>query len=183
MAALSSKKKKYIWGGAIIIAAIALAAWIIFFTLQKRTSENVLSLPDIAAPDGWYAHHLDTINPFSFLMFTRDPVLPVRNATELGTYGEQIDVDVATTTLSPQDYITNEGFFDDPAGQVFDSNWSMLGTRQLFTIRGEDAEGGMFKAEFLFASGTVYEFDLNPDDTKDYDNLEKIVSEVSRELH
>jgi hypothetical protein len=59
----------------------------------------------------------------------------------------------------------------------------MLGTRQLFTIRGEDAEGGMFKAEFLFASGTVYEFDLNPDDTKDYDNLEKIVSEVSRELH
>ena len=176
------KRKKYIWGDAIIIAVVVVAAGIVFLTLQKRSHDDILSLPDIAAPSGWYAHHIDTMSP-SFLIFTRDPVLPMRSATELGTYGEQIDVDVATTTLSPQDYITHEGFFDDPAGQVFDSNWSTLNNRPLFVIRGEDAEGTDFKAEFLFASSTVYEFDLYIDDAKDYGDLENIVNEVSQELH
>jgi hypothetical protein len=180
MAELFFKRKKYILGGIIIIAAgIVIAAGIIFFVLQERSHDNVLSLPDIAAPNGWYAHHLDTVSSSSFLIFTRDPVLPVRNATESGAYGEQIDVDVATTTFSAKDYIINEGFFDDPAGKVFDSNWSTLNERPLFTIRGEDAEGTDFKAEFLFASGTVYEFDLHPDDVKDYGDFQKIVNEVA----
>jgi len=168
-------------GGAIIITAVVIAVGIVSLVLQKHSSKNVLSLPDIAAPSGWYAHHIDTMSP-SFLIFTRDPVLPVRSATELGAYGEQIDVDVATTTLSPQDYIAHEGFFDDPAGQVFDSSWSTLNERPLFVIRGEDAEGTDFKAEFLFASGTVYEFDLYIDDAKDYGDFQKIISEASLEL-
>jgi hypothetical protein len=179
MVELFFKRKKYILGGIIIIAAAVIVASIIFFVLQKHWHNNILELPDIAAPNGWYAHHLDAISSSSFLIFTRDPVLPVRNATESGAYGEQIDVDVATTTFSPKDYIANEGFFDDPAGKVFDSNWSTLNGRPLFTIRGEDAEGTDFKAEFLFASDTVYEFDLNPDDAKDYSDFQKIVNEVA----
>jgi hypothetical protein len=174
-------RKKYFIGIVIIVAALIIAVALVFLALKERSHDNVLSLPDIAAPSGWYAHHIDTMSP-SFLIFTRDPVLPVRSATELGAYGEQIDVDVATTTLSPQDYIVHEGFFDDPAGQVFDSNWSTLNNRPLFTIRGEDAEGTDFKAEYLFASSTVYEFDLYIDDAKNYGDFQKIVNEVSVKL-
>jgi hypothetical protein len=178
----SSKRKKYVLSGIIIIAAVAIAAGIVFFALQEHPHDNVLSLPDIVAPSGWYTHHLDTISSSSFLIFTRDSVLPVRSATELGAYGEQIDVDVATTTVSPTDYIINEGFFDDPAGKVFDSNWSTLNNRPLFMIRGEDAEGADFKAEFLFTSSTVYNFNLYPDSAKDYGDFQKIINEVSLKL-
>lgn len=175
-------RKKYFIGIVIIVAALIIAATLVFFALKDRPNDVALALPNIAAPDGWYAHHLDTVSPTSFLIFTRNPVLPARNATELGAYGEQIDVDISTTTYSPVDYIAREGFFDDPAGQVFDSGWSTLSDRPLFTIRGEGAEGEMFKAEFLFASGTVYEFDLDPDNAKDYGDLQKIVNEIAGEL-
>jgi hypothetical protein len=181
MLASSFKRKKYILGSVILIAAIAIAAWIVFFILQERARDTILALPDIAAPSGWYAHTTNEMGP-SFLIFTRNSVLPTIGATEGYAYGEQIDVDVATTTLSPEAFIAHQGYFNDPAGKVFDSNWSTLGGRPLFAIRGEDAEGADFKAEFLFASDMVYNFNLYPDDAKDYGDLQKIIREVSGEL-
>jgi hypothetical protein len=174
--------QKYFIGGIVLLVAVAIVAAILFYTLHSRPSSDVLVLSDSAAPSGWYAHHLDIISSSSFLILTRDPILPVRNATEMGAYGEQIDVDVATTTFSPNDYIANEGFFGDPAGSVLDSSWSTLGGRPLFVIRGESAEGESFKAEFLFAGDAVYSFNLYPDDAKDYGDLQKVVDEVAREL-
>jgi hypothetical protein len=174
--------RKYLIAGIILLAAVVVSAAIVFHALHLRRGGDALALPDITAPSGWYAHHFDTISSSSFLIFARDPVLPVRNATELGAYGEQIDVNVATTTFSPQDYIARQGFFDDPVGKVFDSSWNTLNGRPLFTIRGENAEGTDFKAEFLFASDAVYSFDLYPDDAKDYSDFQKIVDEVAGEL-
>lgn len=174
-------RKKYSISVVIIATALIIAASLIFFTFKNRPNDAVLALPNIAAPNGWYAHRIDTIGP-QFLLYTRSSTLPNIGATEGTAWGEQIDVDIATTTLSPEDYIANEGFFDDPAGQVFESGWSMLDNYRLFTIRGQGAEGELFKSEFLFASGTVYNANLYPDDAKDYADLHRIVNEIAQRL-
>ena len=170
-----SKRKKYILGGVIIAAGVLIAAGIIFFASQKRSSENVLSLPAIAAPSGWYAHPISNTN----LIFTRDKILPKIGATEGYAYGEQIDVDVATTTLSPADYLANEGL-TGPLAETFgaSSSWSMLENHRIFTTEFA-GEADKTMSKFLFASGTVYEFMLYPDDAKDYGDFQKIINEVS----
>ena len=170
-------RKKYFIGIVIIVAALIIAAALVFFALKDRPNDAVLALPDIAAPNGWYAHRINDIGP-QFILYTRSSTLPNIGATEGAAWGEQIDVDVATTTLSPEDYIAHEGF-DGPAGQIFESGWAMLNNYRLFTIRGQGAEGELFKSEFLFASGTVYNFNLYPDDAKDYADLDRIVGEIS----
>lgn len=173
-------RKKYFIGIVIIIAAVTIAASLIFFALKNRPNDAVLSLPDIAAPSGWYSHHIKDIGP-QFILYTRSSTLPNLGATEGTAWGEQIDVDVATTTLSPEDYITHEGF-DGPEGQIFESGWGTLDDFRLFTIRGQGAEGELFKAKFLFTSGTVYSFNLYPDDAKDYADLNLIVDEIAQRL-
>ena len=174
-------RKKYFIGIVIIIAALIIAATLVFFALKNRPNDAVLALPDIAAPNGWYAHRVNDIGP-QFILYTRSSTLPNIGATEGAAWGEQIDVDVATTTLSPEAFIANQGYFNDLVGKVFDSNWSTLNNRPLFMIRGEDAEGADFKAEFLFTTSTVYNFNLYPDDAKDYGDFQKIINAVSGEL-
>jgi hypothetical protein len=178
MSVSSFKRKKYIFGGIIIIAAAAIAVGIVFFALQERPHNNVLSLPDIAAPGGWYAHPISNTN----LIFTRDKILPTIGATEGYAYGEQIDVDIATTTLSPDDYVANEGLTGQLA-EVFgaSSSWSILENHRIFiTEFAGEADKTMDK--ILFSSGTVYEFMLYPDNAKDYGDFQKIIDEVSGEL-
>ena len=173
-------RKKYFIGIVIIVAAVIIATTLILFALKDRPNNAVLALPDIPAPSGWYAHRIDSIGP-QFILYTRSSTLPNIGATEGTAWGEQIDVDVATTTLSPEDYIAHEGF-DGPAGQIFESGWSTLNNYRLFTIQGQGAEGELFKSEFLFTSSTVYNFNLYPDDAKDYVDLDRIVDEIARRL-
>ncbi len=175
MSASSSKRTKYIIGGTIILVAVAAAVCILIHARRERTRESGFALPDIAAPEGWYAHRVNDAN----LMFTRDKVLPVREATEGYAYGEQIDVGISTTTLDESDWLRSQGLTDPQLVAAFhpSSSWGTLGGYPVFTMEfaGEADEQ---KSEFLFVGDTVYSFMLYPDDPKEYAALDRIVKEV-----
>ena len=97
---------------------------------------------------------------------------------EIQSYGFDMALMLEATVALHKREADHEGF-DGPAGQIFELGWAMLKNYRLFTIRGQGAEGELFKSEFLFASGTVYNFNLYPDDAKDYADLDRIVGEVS----
>ncbi len=153
-----NKSQKYLAGGIIIIAAIAFGIFIISRPrsqpVQNTQGKTTPVLADLPAPNGWYAHRINSGN----IIFTREPELPAIPATESLAYGEQIDISAVPVSGSLPDWI-NLNVGDDVLAPV--KQWGILNGHQ--TLQSVVTTPGDKALDFIvFDNQIAYIFSLYP---------------------
>ncbi len=142
---------------------------------------RIPTLPDIAAPSGWYAHRTE----MGAIVFTKNQALSMPSATEGFALGEQIDANAVILDHSPDDWAgLNIGNASGTIGAPPQSDWGSLGTYQTIKAEiGTEADNALIYAIFVPKQYTVYEFMLYPyPNTTDTPAFNALVETFARSL-
>jgi len=113
-------------------------------------------LSDIDTPAGWYQHRLSR----SHILITAQKDLPDIGATEMYAYGDQVSVSIATTTLTPEEWMSQQEWLDDPA-LARSKVWIKLHGHMMLQV-GHETEALPALTAYLFVKDLVYTISLYP---------------------
>ena len=121
-----------------------------------NVSDSYLPLPEKLSA-GWYAHR--TSDTSFFITMQKD--LPNIGATEGFAYGDQVGVSLATTTLTPQVWVSEQQWLNDTA-LIISKNWVEAHGHTMLQIEHQ-TEASPELTDYLFVGDRVYTITLYPD--------------------
>jgi hypothetical protein len=152
---------------AIIVCGIAFFAGLKFHDQSTAPQEEAAAIPV-----GWYAHKQNVANTspalLDYAILTKDKELPPPNNTDGSFSDHEIDINIMTTTSSPEEYVVQEGLAGTSTEMLgIQGSWGTFFSYKTFTL-GADMEGPI-NIVMLFNSNKVETFDYrNSEDAVDF---------------
>jgi hypothetical protein len=157
----------------LILAIAIIICGIAFFAELKFNDKSTAPQEEAAAiPAGWYTHkqNASTASPtlLDYTILTKDKELPPPNDTDGPFSNHEIDINIMTTTSSPEEYVVQEGLAGPSTAMLgIQGSWGTFFSYKTFTL-GADMEGPI-NIVMLFNGDKVETFDYrNSEDAVDF---------------
>ncbi len=132
-------------------------------------------------PNGWYVYnHSDIPNLQTSMMLTKQKTYPTGycEGTEGACFGEQINISVSTTTLTPEQYVAHITVYPILSTQ----KWNTLNGYKTFSMTYTTEVSSETDGLYLFAGRKVYQFSLYPSAEKNRNDFQQVVNYYAKNI-